>query len=290
MTIHHGMTSETEIRQAVSHPLDPLTAEEILEASSILRSERNLGPRVRFETIVLKEPAKEEVFGFRAGGPIRRNAFLVALDNDAEATYEATVCLDEGRVTDWKHIPGAQPRVMFEEFAECEAAVKADPGFRRALEKRGIFDPDLVMVDPWSAGNYGFPDEEGKRLVLTRNFLRSSPTDNGYARPIEGLSALVDLNKMEVVRIDDYGVVPLPPNPGNYAAEFVGEFRRDLKPLEITQPEGPSFKVDGYGVSWQKWHLRIGFTPREGLVIYTVGYEDQGRVRPVLYRASGAPG
>ena len=286
MTIHQDMTSETGTPQVVSHPLDPLTSEEIMEASGILKAERGFGSRVRFETIVLKEPPKEQVSDFRPGDPIRRNAFLVVLDNDAEATYEATVSLDEERVTDWKHIPGVQPRIMFEEFVECEAAVKADPGFRRALEKRGIFDTALVMVDPWSAGNYGFPDEEGKRLVLTRNFLRSSPTDNGYARPIEGLSAIVDLNRMEVLRIDDYGVVPMPPNPGNYAAEFIGEFRNDLKQLEITQPEGLSFKVEGHSVTWQKWHLRIGFTPREGLVIHTVGYEDQGRVRPILYRAA----
>ena len=97
---------------------------------------------------------------------------------------------------------------------------------------------------------------------------------------------MIDLNKMAVLRIDDYGVVPLPPNPGNYAAEFVKEFRQDLKPLEITQPEGPSFSVDGYAVAWQKWRLRVGFTPREGLVLHDIGYEDRGRVRPVLYRAS----
>jgi primary-amine oxidase len=60
----------------------------------------------------------------------------------------------------------------------------------------------------------------------------------------------------------------------------------DLKPIEITQPEGPSFEVQGWEVSWQKWRFRIGFTPREGLVLHTVGYEDQGRLRPVLYRAS----
>ena len=141
MTIHHGKTSETGIRQVASHPLDPLTAEEIMEASGILKSERGLGTRVRFETIVLKEPAKEEVLGFRTGDPIRRNAFLVVLDNDDEATYEATVCLDEGRVTDWKHIPGVQPRIMFEEFAECEAAVKADPGFPTRLGKTRHFRP-----------------------------------------------------------------------------------------------------------------------------------------------------
>ena len=80
--------------------------------------------------------------------------------------------------------------------------------------------------------------------------------------------------------------MPLPPDDGNYSAEFVGKFRDDLKPLEITQPDGPSFRAEGWSVAWQKWRLRVGFTPREGLVIHTVGYEDQGRVRPILYRAA----
>ena len=277
-------------RLSVLHPLDPLTAEEVVETSSILRAQRQLGTRVRFETIVLEEPAKDVALSHRAGDPIERNAFLVILDNDDGATYEAIVSLNEKKVTSWKHIPGVQPRVMFDEFAECEAVVKANPEFQAAIRKRGITDPSLVMVDPWSAGNYGFEDEEGRRLVLARNFVRSSPTDNGYARPIEGVTAVVDLNSMEVVRVDDYGLVPLPPKPGNYAAEFADEggweFRKDLKPLDIVQPEGTSFQVDGHSVAWQKWRMRIGFTPREGLVLHTVGYEDQGRVRPVMYRAA----
>ena len=269
-----------------SHPLDPLTAAEMAEASAILREQQRLGPRVRFETVALREPDKDAVLDFRPGDPIRREAFAVVLDNDGPATYEAVVSLDERRVVSWQHIPGVQPRVMFDEFMECEAAVQADPAFQAAIRKRGITDPSLVMVDPWSAGNFGYPDEEGRRLVLCRNFVRSSPTDNGYARPIEGVTAVVDLNSMEVVRVDDYGLVPLPPEAGNYSAEFVEKFREDLKPLEITQPEGPSFTVDGWKVTWQKWHLRVGFTPREGLVIHTVGYEDQGRIRPILHRAA----
>ncbi len=271
---------------AASHPLDPLTAEEIAEASSILKVQRQLGSRVRFETVVLREPAKVDVADFSPGAPMRREAFVVVLDNDDGATYEAVVSLDEKRVVSWEHIPGVQPRVMFDEFLECEAAVRADARFQAAIKKRGINDPSLVMVDPWSAGNYGFEDEEGRRLVLCRNFARSSPTDNGYARPIEGVTAVVDLNSMEVVRVDDYGLTPLPPEAGNYSAEFVGKFRNNLRPLEITQPDGPSFQVDGWSVAWQRWRLRVGFTPREGLVIHTVGYEDQGRVRPILYRAA----
>ena len=278
--------SAKSVHASATHPLDPLTAEEIAEASSILRTQHRLGSRVRFETVVLQEPEKAAVLGFQPGSAIERNAFLVALDNDDGSTYQAVVSLDEKRVVSWERIPGVQPRVMFDEFMECEAAVRADPRFQAAIKKRGITDPSLVMVDPWSAGNYGFEDEEGRRLVLCRNFARSSPNDNGYARPIEGVTAVVDLNSMEVVRVDDYGLVPLPPESGNYSAEFVGKFREDLRPLEITQPEGPSFQVDGWSVAWQKWRLRVGFTPREGLVIHTVGYEDKGRVRPILYRAA----
>ena len=70
--------------------------------------------------------------------------------------------LNDRRVVSWQHIPGVQPRVMFDEFMECEAAVQADARFQAAIKKRGITDPSLVMVDPWSAGNYGYEDEEGR--------------------------------------------------------------------------------------------------------------------------------
>ena len=36
--------------------------------------------------------------------------------------------------------------------------------------------------------------------------------------------------------------------------------------------DGPSFAVDGHEVRWQKWRFRVGFTPREGLVLHTVSY------------------
>ena len=291
MTVTSRAAEEASLLAPVSHPLDPLTADEIAVASSILRSEQQLGGRVRFETVVLYEPDKKAVLDFQPGGAVPRSAFIVILDNDTASTYEAVVSLDERRVVSWKHIPGVQPRVMFDEFVECEAMVRADPQFLAAIGKRGITDPSLVMVDPWSAGNYGYEEEEGRRLVLARCFVRSGPSDNGYARPIEGVTVVVDLNSMEVVRVDDYGLVPLPPSDiqnygGNYGAEFVGKFREDLKPLDITQPEGASFEVKGWGVTWQKWRLRVGFTPREGLVIHNVGYEDQGRIRPILYRAA----
>ena len=270
----------------VQHPLEPLSREEVATAIAIIRDERNLGETIRFTTVVLNEPPKNVVLNFKDGDPINREALMILLDNATGAVYEVVVSLTQKTTIQWKHIPEVQPAIMLDEFIECEAVVKASPKFQEAIKKRGITDTDLVIVDPWSAGNYGIAEEMGQRIVRALCWVRSSPSDNGYARPIEGVIPVVDLNKMEVVTVEDYGVVPLPPQDGNYSQEFIKNYRTDLKPLEIVQPDGPSFQVEGHKITWQKWQFRIGFTPREGLVLYTIGYEDKGRIRPIIYRAS----
>jgi len=286
MTTAHQLPDTFTKSASARHPLDPLTPEEITVAVATVKAEYDLGEKVRFPMVVLKEPPKSVVLNFEEGDSIEREAFIGILNNEDGLTYEAVVSLNTETVKSWQQISDVQPSIMLDEFIECEAAVKASPEFQEAIKKRGITDPSLVMVDPWSAGYYAIEDEKGVRLSRALCWVRSSPTDNGYARPIEGVIPVVDLNKMEVIRVEDYGVVPLPPNPGNYATEFVKDLRSDIKPLEITQSEGPSFEVQGHFIKWQKWQFRIGFTPREGLVLYTVGYEDQGRVRPIVYRAS----
>ncbi len=267
------------------HPLDPLRAAEIERAWEIVRAERPLGPRVRVIFVMLHEPDKKVVLGHRPGDRVDRAAFVVLIDSAAGKTYEAIVSLGEGRVLSWEHVPGAQPAIVLDEFVECEAAVRADPRWREALRRRGVTDPSLAMVDCWSAGNFGFPADEGHRLVRALTWVRRHAGDNGYARPVANLLTVVDLDRMEVLAVEDGGVVPLPPEDANYSPEAAG-VRAGLKPIEIRQPEGPSFTLAGHELSWQKWRMRIGFTPREGLVIHTVSYEDQGRERPVLYRAS----
>jgi len=268
------------------HPLDPLAAEEITGAIKILRSERNLSERVRFVSVNLHEPPKEVVLKFTPGTSMTREAFIVLLDNADGATYEAVVSITEEKLLSWRHVPGVQPPIMLDEFLECEQVLKSDPAFQEALRKRGITNFDLLMVDPWSAGDYGGEEERVYRLSRALTWVRTDSDDNGYAHPVEGLIAYVDLNEMKVLRIEDHGVVPLPPEHGNYTPEAVGQMRTDLKTIDIVQPDGPSFSVNGYEVQWQKWRFRVGFTTREGLVLHTVSYEDQGRVRPILYRAA----
>ncbi len=267
------------------HPLDPLSAAEIERAWEIVRTERALGPRVRVIFIMLHEPAKKIVLEHRPGDSVERAAFVVLVDSVPGKTCEAVVSLSERRVLSWEHVPGAQPAIVLDEFVDCEAAVRADPRWQEAMRKRGVTDLSLAMVDCWSAGNFGFPEDEDRRLVRALTWVRRHAQDNGYARPVANLLTVVDLNAMQVVAVEDGGVIPLPPEDGNYSPETAGT-RAGLKPVEIHQPEGPSFELAGHEVRWQKWRMRIGFTPREGLVLHTISYEDQGRERPVLYRAS----
>ena len=271
----------------ITHPLEPLTAAEVQLAVSLLKDHGKVTPTTRFVSVSLKEPPKEAVYGHKTGTPIRREANAVLFDNATNSCYEAAVSLTDRRLLGHKHIPGVQPTMTADEQVECEQAVRASPEFKAALKKQyGIDDTSLIMVDIWSAGYYGTEEDRTRRLARPLCFVRSDPTDNGYARPIEGLRPVVDLNQMRVIRVEEYGRWPLPPEGCNYAADRVQDFRKDIKPLEITQADGPSFQVQGNMVRWQKWSFVIGFSAREGLTLHNLCYNDKGKDRSVLYRAS----
>ncbi len=282
-------TNEMKVKKAI-HPLEPLTGEEITKAVAIVREQKNMSESARFAQVVLHEPEKEVVLHFKKGDFFEREVFIILIEPNTNDTYEAVVSLSENEVVSWALIPDVQAGFILDEFDEVEKLVKNDPDYQAALLKRGITDPSLVMIDPWSSGYFNIEEDEGKRLIRALAWVRPAAGENGYAYPITGLIPVVDVNKMEILRIEDYGVKPLPPTDGAYVPEeaksYPIETRQDVKPLDIIQPQGPSFKIEGHSIEWQKWKIRFGFTPREGLVIHTVGYEDKGKVRPILYRAA----
>lgn len=283
------LTSSVEHEAAAPvarHPLDPLSPEEIAATIQIVRKVRHLDIGVRWISVELHEPPKADVLAFQEGVSFTRQAFLVIFDPATNTTSEAIVSLTTREVVSWREVPGVQPAITFTEVLEVEQVVKAHPVFQAALMRRGITNLDLVMVDSWPAGYYGPEDASTRRLGRPLVFVRTDRTDNGYAHPVEGLHILVDLAAMQVLSVEDFGVVPIPPLTGNYTPQAIGTQRTDLRALEIIQPDGPSFTVDGFAVHWQKWHFHLGWTSREGLVLFHISYEDQGRLRPILYRAS----
>lgn len=275
-----------------AHPLDPLTAHEIGRVAALIRSgtEMRLGRRTRFVTIELAEPTKDSVRAWsQDGGPCpAREAWAVLLDRDASggdgATYEVTVSLAEGRVTSWRLVEGVHPLADVVELGEAEELLRLDPTFQSALARRGVTDFDTVQVDAWPAGHFGDPDEGRRRLARGVAFIRPHGEENEWAHPVDGVIGFVDLNRGQVLRVDDHGVVPIPPESGDFGRHE--NVRTDLKPLEITQPQGPSFTVDGNVVEWQRWRIHVGFTPREGLVLSQIAYRDGARLRPIVYRAA----
>jgi primary-amine oxidase len=273
-----------------AHPLDPLSAAEVSAVAAGVRAgERyaRLGARSRFITIALLEPSKDAVLAWATGGPApAREAEVVILDRDSERTVEAILSLDSGEVTSWRERTDIQPMAVVSELMEAEELVRADPQFQAAMARRGVTDFDAVQVDAWPAGHFGPEEETGQRLARCGAFIKPKPGDSEWAHPVDGVIALVDLNKLEVLRVDDHGVVPIPPESGNYDVTAAAPLRDDIAPLEITQPAGPGFALDGRVLSWQRWQVHVGFTPREGLVLNQVAYDDDGRLRSILYRAS----
>jgi primary-amine oxidase len=172
--------------------------------------------------------------------------------------------------------------------------VRAEPRVVEALARRGVTDMDRVLVDVWAYGAALVPEPyRGRRIGWADVWYRDTEQGNPYAHPVPGLHPIVDLNRMEMLELEDMSpdggpIFDEPEVRGEYVPALTGLPMRAVKPLHIGQPEGVSFTLEGTLLSWQNWRLRLGFNHREGLVLHTVGYADGERIRPVAHRLSFA--
>jgi primary-amine oxidase len=274
------------------HPLDLLAADEVIAAREILVAAGELGEGAVVVHVLLDEPDKQELAGWSPGTPFERRVRALVLPGPELTMVELVISLTRDRVVERRVIEGMRPALLFGESFGAILACIAHPEYVAALARRGITDLDDIQIDPWPAGSFGYPAEEGRRIARCISFLRDGPGDNAYARPIEGLLVHVDLGRGEVIEVIDHALrdgtepIAVPTAAARYGAGDVAPLRTDLRPISITQPDGPSFTVEGNLVRWQKWSLRLGWDPYEGLVLHQVGYDDGGRTRSVLHRAS----
>ncbi|MFY0409534.1 primary-amine oxidase [Solicola sp. PLA-1-18] len=277
-----------------SHPLDPLVATEFEEVARLLARDHAVSTDEgwRFANVELAEPGKDALAAFDGGGarPVRE-ALATVFRKGADSTHKARLDLDAGTVTSFEHVPGVQANVTVDEWEEADAAVAADERVTAALAARGITDLSLVFHDTWTYGASHVPPQyEGRRIGWTDTWVKAEAGANPYAGPVGGLHCVVDLSTMEVLEISDDGDVPRPEVMGEYVPRLVPDrlkgHRPERKQLDITQPEGVSFTVDGQRLQWQNWSMRVGFNHREGLVLHAVTYDDAGRERSVAHRLS----
>ena len=277
--VHEDQTS----REYPPHPLDPATAAEYLAGREILAAAGLLAEPTRFAYYGLEEPSKDDVLG-DAATDRRLRAFLLNLDT-GEST-DAVVSLTDQKVVSARRLDpptDGQLPIIDSDFTAVDEIVKADPDWRAAMARRGLTDSSQLRVCPLTAGVFGPADDDRRRMVRVLTFVQAREHDLAWAHPVDGIAAYVDLVEKKVFKIIDEFELPVPAESGDYDDEAVrGPHRTTLRPIEITQPEGPSFTLDGHCLRWQDWSMRIGFDAREGLTLHQISLQQ----RPVIYRAS----
>lgn len=267
--------------KAPPHPLDPLSAEEIRLAAQCLRAQAKTPQALRFPLIALDEPTKAELAAHRDGSMPQRRALAFLLDLESHKTSEAIVDLSSSRVIESRVVREGQAALLEEEYGIVEELVRADARWQEAIRKRGISDLTKVLVDVWAPGAFDNAAYGGARLARALTF-DGTHAENAYGAPVEGVVALVNLDTRAVVELLDTGSKAPLAKPRDFDATPP----TSLTPLEIRQPLGPSFRMDGRELRWAGWEMRLSFHPREGVVFHKVSLADGPTRRSVLHRAA----
>ena len=264
----------------LSGPLASPNADEIEASHAVLSRAGYLGPDVHVSYFGLAEQDKRAVLAAR-----RFRVFLI--DMTTGGSHDVLVCPAEDRVVSARQLDpdvDGQVPVVVAEFPLVQEIVQRDERWLAAMRRRGLTDLSQLRVNPLSAGRLA-EAERGHRLQRCFTFVQKTPNDLGWAHPVDGVTAIVDVVTHEVLDVIDYADLPVPQEDGNFHdPAWVDEPERPgVTPIVITQPEGPSFTIDEDGVlDWLGWQLQVGFDQREGLVLHNIAIAG----RPVIHRAS----
>ena len=265
------------------HPLAPLTAAEIRDAARIIR------PRVpasaRFSIIALDEPPKEIVLR-QIAAP--RRAFAILYDTDANRTWEAIADLDDAP----RRPPAGDPRTRSRwspaRFCRADQIVRADPRWRAPWRRAASATSTTWSSSPGPAGYFDLPGtEQGQRRARHSLLLRRQHAQY-YAHPIEGVVAHVNLTTGKVLEfLDTDRNVPVPRETAELGPLFNAPLRvspgaaRDHADRRAPDSASRTAKCAGRSGASATRCIRA-----KAWCCTRSGYEDGGRVRPVMYRGS----
>lgn len=263
-------------------PLQSLTADDIERTIAALRAAGKFDDETRVAYMGIREPDKLSVLVNAAGVPRETRSFIQ--DYRTGTGIDVVVAVDSGTIVSERSVDGSAGRVpiLHSEFEAVDAIVSGDPQWVQALAKRGL-TPEQVRPAALSAGDFSLPGERDRRVLRIVPFMRDELVESTWAHPIGGLCAYYDVDEEAIYELVDDRVLPVPAENSDFDDPAVaGPTLAGLKPIEITQPQGPSFTIEDEELRWANWRLRVGFDHREGLVLRTVSFAD----RSILYRGS----
>ena len=288
-----GMLSEEEVEYAV-------------ETTKL----RHLDKLLQFIDVNFYEPTKLELaLSFENKTALLRRAEVITFSIALNQTMVDTVVLPRhfGMADDCKKlnstderklygsggtviVQDAQPGLSPDEYAFVEVLCRSYQPLLDAIASRGL-DPVGLRADAWCVGHTGPDCDPTERICWPSLFYCGTGEDETgdliYARPIEGIEIRISLTHKKIIRFEDNSkaLFPIPGSREGVSTQYLSpkDQRMDLKPIVITQPDGPSFTVtDINTVMWQNWKFQIGFSSREGATLHGLSYSN----RPILHKMS----
>ncbi|KAJ5155137.1 Copper amine oxidase N2/N3-terminal [Penicillium coprophilum] len=297
----------------MSHPLSILSIEETNLARDVVKS---VHPNVviDFREIFLQEPPKAQLLEFlaiehagRLSPTTPRPPRLALCQYDVIGAdripqfHESVIdVVSKSRV---KHtVVGKEHHASLTLRSEFDVLVDQcmkSPLFQKALSEFDLPEGFEVVIEPWPYGGLDHTDENRRffqGLCFAQDKRSGNEDSNFYSFPLP-IIPVMDAHTQEIIRVDrpatggkGDGLLEQTfkrdiighCKPSEYVPELMPEgTRKDLKPLNVVQPEGPSFRVTNESlVEWQKWRFRVAFNPREGATIHDVSYDG----RSVMHR------
>ena len=279
---------------AARHPLDPLSVDEIKTAAQICKDGSKT--TLAFNTITLLDPPKAELIAYYDGKTKLpdRKAFVIAFESGTVRLSEGVVNITTANIDSWSSRKDVMPTITLEDLTATEDIVRCDTRVIELCREIGIDDMSKVYCDAWTIG---YDERWGTtiRLQQALMYYRVTPHDNQYCHPLD-IIPIVDTQLGKVIAIDmkqtvdgkPDGRARVPMAQHNYMPEFIDSYRKDVKPINTTQPDGVSFDIQGNTLSWLGWHLHVGFNAREGIVLNNIRVDDPdtGEQRSLFHRLS----
>ncbi|KAH8427029.1 cytochrome c oxidase subunit 1 [Aspergillus melleus] len=280
------------------HPLDPLDPTELRTVSQAVRAYHAPTP-VRFKVIDLLETPKTTLLAYlrdntRSVPAPPRKGYTYYHKQGSQTLRKAKINITTGKVEEDTEYPDIQGPADIDEIERLLDVCSRNAEVAKEVEKLKLPESATVINDPWLYGT----DNANERRRLYQCYmymvLNDDPEANHYSLPLP-LAPIFDAHTLELLEIEK---LPLgvgaelesetqpwdPAIPVEYSQTLLGKeyFRKDVKPLQVVQPEGPSFKIDVRHISWQKWSFHMGWTVREGPILNNVYYDG----RSLFHRVS----